>query len=36
VGLEEGGSGEELFEDGGVLADEFDGAEGKLEGAFDE
>lgn len=36
MGLEEGRSGEELFEDGGVLADEFDGAEGKVEGAFDE
>jgi len=36
VGLEKGGCGEELFEDGGVLADEFDGPEGQMEGAFDD
>ena len=31
-----GGDGEELLEDGGVLADELDGAEGEGEGALDE
>lgn len=36
VGVKEVGSGKELFEDRGVLADEFDGAEGEMEGAFDE
>lgn len=36
VGVGGGGDREELVEDGGVLAEEFDGAEGELEGVFDE
>lgn len=34
MGLE--AAGEKLFEDGGVLADELDGAEGEIDGVFDE
>lgn len=36
VGEGGGGGGEELVEDGGVLADEVDGAEGELGGALEE
>lgn len=36
VGVGGGGDREELVKDGRVLAEEFDGAEGELEGVFDE